>query len=298
MQLRSAALQGYKRVLDSQVPVLLLRPFLLGLTVVAAWLLLDRPLSAPVAIALNLVTLMVAVGVMGTRMQRALPGEARGAAPEYATREWLSVAASLIVISASQVVLSQHADVVIVGLLVTRSDAALYGVCSQLSGLVGFASSAVLFIATPTIAELFAQKRMDELRKMVRSVAGIGLLGALPGVLGLIVAGNLLLSFYGRSFGAAYPVLVVLTVSQLFISAFGGLGGFIMIMTGQHVVAARIIAGTAVLNIAATLLLTPVLGIMGTAIATLIATLVRSVILATYIWRTLRISMLPRLRFT
>jgi O-antigen/teichoic acid export membrane protein len=171
-------------------------------------------------------------------------------------------------------------------------------VCSQLSGLVGFASSAVLFIATPTIAELFAQKRMDELRKMVRSVAGIGLLGALPGVLGLIVAGNLLLSFYGQSFGAAYPVLVVLTVSQLFISAFGGLGGFIMIMTGQHVVAARIIAGTAVLNIAATLLLTPVLGIMGTAIATLIATLVRSVILATYIWRTLRISMLPRLRFT
>lgn len=298
LQLRVGALQGLKRVVASQAPMLLLRPLLLGVAVVATRLLLGRTVTASMAIALNVATLLAVLIVSGQLLGRALPAEARSIPPEYATREWVSVAATLVVISAAQVILSQASDVVLAGLLVGRTAAAHYGVASQLCSLVIFGSTAVTFIATPTIAELHAQGRPDALRSVVRVVARANLLVSLPVVIGLALLGRWLLGLYGPSFPDAYRVLLILVAAQFVVASVGGLAGFLMIMTEHQRAAAQIIAGSAALNIAAALLLTQRFGLVGTASATLLATVVRSVVLSAYIWRKLHINPLPTFRWT
>jgi O-antigen/teichoic acid export membrane protein len=67
----------------------------------------------------------------------------------------------------------------------------------------------------------------------------------------------------------------------------GGLAGFLLTMTAHEREAAWIIGGTAVLNITLAIILTPRYGAVGTASATLIAVLVRAVVLRRYISRTM-----------
>jgi O-antigen/teichoic acid export membrane protein len=64
-------------------------------------------------------------------------------------------------------------------------------------------------------------------------------------------------------------------------------------MTGHQVSAARVIIGCAVLNLALTFTLTPILGVMGAGLATTITTLVRAYLLTARMRSALGLSLAP-----
>jgi O-antigen/teichoic acid export membrane protein len=270
-----------------------LRPVLFGLGVGVAWFFWRDQLDTPLALGLNLLATCIVL-VLSTRYLRsALPPEARGVRAEFDTKEWWRVAAGFLVISASQVILSQQSDVVVVGTMVTTTAAGQYGAASQLSALVNFGVTAVLFMATPMIAELFAQGNRGQLQRLIVLVARSNAAISIPVWLLLAVAGRFLLSWYGHAFVEAYPVLVILATSQLIVALVGSLAGFILSMTGHQNAAAVIIGVSAALNLGLTIILTPMFGLVGTATATLIGTLVRSIALIVYIKRVLHIDLMP-----
>jgi O-antigen/teichoic acid export membrane protein len=110
---------------------------------------------------------------------------------------------------------------------------------------------------------------------------------SVPVFLALAVLGYWLLGLYGEAFVTAYPVLLLLSLSQLIAASVGMLVGYLLTMTDHQKVASKIIGATAILNLVLTLLLTPRFGIMGTASATLVATLARSVVLLIAVRRVL-----------
>jgi O-antigen/teichoic acid export membrane protein len=112
----------------------------------------------------------------------------------------------------------------------------------------------------------------------------------------LIVFGAWLLRLYQPVYAEAYPVMLVLALSAGVVGFVGATAGFLLTMTAYQREAAWIVGSSAATNLALTLILTPRFGIMGTAVATFIATMLRGVLLSVVVYRRLGLSVVPGLR--
>jgi len=291
-QLKASAMQGLKLVARAQAPSLVVRPIVFVLGVLAVRYAFDRSVTATVAILLQLGATTVALILTIRFLQVVLPEPVRHAREAFDTRYWLKTAAGLLVISGGQIILSTNSDVLVVGSLLGAESAGRYGAASQLAAAVSFGVSAVSFIALPVVADLYAKQAFVKLQGLISHVARLGLALAVPVLIVLIVAAKPVLSAFGPSFADASGLLILLGFDQL-IGAIFGIAGFLLVMTGHQVMAARVIIGCAVLNLALTFTLTPLLGLMGAGLATTLTTLVRSYLLMRHMRRALGLSLAP-----
>lgn len=291
-QFRAAILQALRHVKEAQLPSLVVRPavFALGLGIV--WLA-GRHASAADAVLLNAIGAAVALALLFWFSRRHIPKPVGTVAAEMHVREWLNTAIGLVLLSASQTILGTQTDVVVVGSLLTKADAAHYSTASQLAALVATGVTALMFVLMPNISSLHARRDVDGLQRLVYTSGRASLMLALPVALVLAVLGPWLLRIFGPSFVSGYPVLLILTASQAVIASLGTLAGFLMTMTGNHYPAGIIVAASALFNLATTFVLTRAFGPVGTAIATALATAVRTAALAVYLRRRVGITILP-----
>jgi O-antigen/teichoic acid export membrane protein len=289
----ASCLQGFKKVPQSQGPNTVLRPVLFGLGVALAAFGFDITLTAADAIRLNLIASIPVFLLTAKFLRDAIPEDVRGAAPRYETKHWLTTAVSLFAIAASQLVLGTQTDVLVIGTLLTTTDAGIYGAASQLASLVLFGVTAVVFIALPMISDFHARVRHAELQHLVNVVQLAALAVSLPALAIMVFEGERLLGWFGAEFVAGFPVLIVLSSSAFIAATTGALAGFLLILTGHQRHAAVIIIGCAALNLALSLALTPAFGSIGTAGATMATTLVRGILLVVYCWKLLRVRLVP-----
>ncbi|HVH68727.1 MAG TPA: oligosaccharide flippase family protein [Gemmatimonadales bacterium] len=288
-----STLQGFRRVPEAQLPQLLLRPALFGLSVVLFTAGVGVQLSAGEAVALNAAATAVALGVSLFLLRRATPESARTARPEFETGKWMGTIRSFLVISAAQLVLSQQSDILVVGTLLSPRDAGLYSVASQLSYLTMLGAQAVVFVVLPFVSDLYARGRRAELQRLVvRTVQGCAALSA-PVALLLFLGGPIVLRFYGRAFGDAYATLAVLTTGQFVGATLGIISGFLLTMTGHERAASRMVVGAAALNLTLSFVLTPLFGAVGAAVATVVAGLTRVGLLQWYARRYVGVAARP-----
>ena len=173
-------------------------------------------------------------------LQGVVPSAVRQAAEAFDTRYWMKTAAGLLVISSGQTILSTNADVLVVGSLLGPGAAGKYGAASQLASAVGFGVTAISFIALPIIADLYARQAFSQLQALISHVTRLGLLLSAPVLLGLVFGAAPLLSAFGPSFTDASGLLILLGFDQL-IGAIFGVSGYLLVMTGHQVTAARVI---------------------------------------------------------
>jgi O-antigen/teichoic acid export membrane protein len=291
----SSVLQGLRRVPQAQLPQLVLRPALFGIGILLAGSGLGFELAAREAVALNTGATAVALGVSLFLLARAVPASALTAAPAFETAKWMSAVRGFMVIAVAQLVLSQQADVLVVGTLLGPRDAGLYSVASQLSALIGLAANGVFFVVLPVISDLHARGRGAELQHLVVRTVQACATVTIPVAAVLCVAGPFVLRWYGAAFVDAYPVLLVLSAVQLAANTIGGLSGFLLIASGHEWQASRVVVGTALLNVALTFVLTPLFGILGAATATAVAGLTRVGLMRWHASRYLGVAVLPYL---
>jgi O-antigen/teichoic acid export membrane protein len=205
----------------------------------------------------------------------------------------MRTAVGLVVIAGAQLVLGTQMDVVVVGSMLGAADAGLYQVASQLASLVTFGITAMIYVALAMISDLHARRRHAELQHVVTLLSRASLFVSLV-VVGLLASmGTTLLGWFGPSFQPAYPVLLVLTSSSFMAANVGILAGFLLTLTGHERQAATLVVGSAILNFTLSLLMTRAFGSIGTASATAATTFLRSVLLAVYCWKLLRIRLMP-----
>jgi len=291
----SSTLQGLRRVPQAQLPQLLLRPVLFGIGIALASAGLGVQLAAGQAVALNAAATAVALGVSLFLLAHAAPATAVAATPEFEADKWMRAIRSFIVISGAQLILSQQSDILVVGTVLSPRDAGLYSAASQLSWLTMLGAQAVIFVVLPFVSDLHARGRRAELQRLVvHTVQACGAI-SLPVVALLLAAGHLVLRSYGTAFVDAYPVLAVLTAGQGVGATMGIISGFLLTMTGHEQAASRMVVGTALLNLALTFVLTPAFGIVGTAVATVVAGLTRVWLLQRYARRHVGVAVRPYL---
>ena len=276
IQLEGGCLLGFKKIGSSQAPYQIVRPALFALGLIIASNALGKGFNAGDAVLLQLIA--TGVGLAGTfyYLSRSTPPEVRNAAPVYRTLEWVKTSSHFIAISMAQLVLSTQSDLLFVSWLLGTTQAGLYGAASQFAMIVGFGANAIMVMAQPMIADLYARGQISKLLLLARQIVGLTAVASVPVFAFVTLLGPKLLRLYGVHFVPAYPVLVVLAMSQLVAATAGMLLGYLFTMTAHQEKATRVIGMSAALNVALTLLLTPKFGIIGTASSTAVATLVRT----------------------
>ena len=214
LNLHSAILRAFKRIVPALLSVEVLRPAALGLLVIGVYRFGGGRLTAPAAMAITLAAISAALAFTAAVLRRSSRVELAGVSSRFEIGAWLAVSLPLLLLGGFQMLLSQT-DILLVGLLLDTDRAGVYAVASRLSLLVALGLFAVNTIAAPMIAELWAAEERRRLQRLLTISARALLITTLPLALGLALAGGFALRLFGEGFDQARGALLILIAGQL-----------------------------------------------------------------------------------
>jgi len=288
LQAHGAFLQGFKKIVQAQAPLLVVRPLLLIVGVFCVFMIFGQAVNPYTAMFADLLATLGAFILVYFYFITNQPENIRSTINVYRTDEWLKVSIPLLLVSGFGILLGQT-DIVMLGMIKGATESGLYAAASKTSGLVAFGLMAVNAIAAPMISQLYSQGRMDELQRMVKLAAIAIMTFSLPASFVMVVWGEWILGLFGQSFTVSYYPLVILIVGQL-VNSLAGSVGFLMTMTGHHKEAAYVFGASALLNIVLNAVLIPPYGLLGAAFATAITMSLWNIVLIVYVMRKLNIN--------
>jgi O-antigen/teichoic acid export membrane protein len=149
-----------------------------------------------------------------------------------------------------------------------HEEVAVYGVASRLIQVMAALPGLASFLIPQELALLYADGRRADMERLARQAATAMAMVSAVAFVGLLVLARPLL---GLAFGDVYArgagVVLLLAVGSFWDTASGS-AGYALQMTGHHVRLLLLTAGAAVLNVVLSVLLVPVWGGLGIALAT------------------------------
>lgn len=276
--LRGAALRGLKKIVAGQLPEYVIRPGLFTLLLIGAIILTSHELSAPLAMVFRVLSSLIAFVIGAWMLKRNTPSIVSQARPTYMGRIWF-VSSLMFALIASFHVIYNQVSTLILGLFESPDQVGIYRVAVQVAMLASFGLQAVNIVVAPRFADLHAQGKIIRLQHLVTSTARIILVFNLVLTAIFILIGRpFFILVFGPDFAASYFPLVILLVGQMVNSATGSVG-LLLNMTGHERETARGMAVAAAINVTVNLLLIPMWGIQGAAIATSISMVAWNILL-------------------
>jgi O-antigen/teichoic acid export membrane protein len=278
IRMNGSTANSVRRFALSYVPDFLYRPGLFLAYLLLAWSW-DIPLSVPhVLWAFVIMNTIVAIaqawlmGWDGTISGIKWSGR-HNLAPVLRGR-----AAALVIVG---VVATSFADVVtlIAGFFLDPAEVALVGVAIRLAALAGFITQSTQQFILPDLTAAMARGTSGQVHAILLRINIVALGAILTCVVGAMLFGTWALRIFGSEYEAGLWPLVLFMVSQAFRAASGmnqhllSLAGYQIKTAGSCLVAVAVLIGF-------TAVLTPGMGVMGLALAVLIADAVWAALLA------------------
>jgi O-antigen/teichoic acid export membrane protein len=265
--LRSAMLQGLKKVVLGQLPEFVIRPAVFLLLIGALLAIGRAPGSAADAMALQLAAVAVSFSAGLLLFARHRPAGLRTAERGAVDGLWWRSAIAFGSFAAMRLV-SGRTDVLALGLFHDDAEVGVYRVAAQLATVIVFGLQIVNPIQGPHLAHIYATGDMQEFQRVVTRTSRIVFAITVPAVCVVVLFGKPVIALaFGSAYEGAYLPLVVLSAGQLVNACMGSVGS-VLNMTGHERDTVRSLAAGAAVNVALNLLLTPQMGMMGAAIAT------------------------------
>ena len=288
LRVSGSHLQALRRPLLSASTQSLARPALLLVVLFCVATATSQRLNAAFVIFVNAGATALAVIACSVATHAVISPTSHAAGRAFATREWVATASPLLAIGVSQALLL-YADTLILGAYRGAREAGLYAVAAQLVTVITLGINSANAIVAPRMAELHAQRNLDEMRRLLKVSARSVLAYATPVLIALAVFGPFVLRLYGEDFVASWRPMMILAAGQLSVVVFGSVG-FLLTMSGNERIASAVIVACAALNVVLNLLFIPRWGAEGAATATAISTFARSAVLTIVARRTLGIA--------
>ncbi len=260
--------RGHAWMITALFPPYVLRPFLVLLVMVAAWLL-GFEMSAPTAVGAAIIATWSAAIVQTIVLHRKLKETVPAVQRKYDFRAWFTIALPLLVISICEMLL-QNADVLIISRYVEPTQVGIYFAAAKTMSLILFVHFAVASAVANRYSALHARGDEHELKELVRDAANWTFWPSLAAAIAILALGQPLLSLFGAQFTEGYPVMFVLVLGFLTRSAVGP-AEYLLSMLGEQSRCAFALGVGAALSVILNFVLTPQFGIMGAASATAIA---------------------------
>ena len=204
-------------------------------------------------------------------------------------REWLAVSLPIFLVESFFFLLT-NADVLMVGIYMNPDDVAVYFAAVKTLALVHFVYFAVKAGVAQRYAQ-FAQSDRAGLAAFARETVTWTFWPSLAMALVVLVLGEFMLSLFGPDFQRGFPLLFLLVLGVVARAAVGPCES-LLTMTGNQNICAAVYAITLGINVFLNILLIPVFGLWGAAIATAVAMVFEASALSFTVWRRLGIAML------
>lgn len=202
----------------------------------------------------------------GFQIRRALPEEVRRATAVYDVRAWLPRSGRLWAAAVLEA-LSQYLEVIVVSFLLDPVAAGAYFVASRLANAFAMASDALYSFGTRRLPPLYYARDHARLDQTLRFMATIILLALVAGFAVVLAESDLLLGLFGTAYVGQHWTLVILCAGTASIAAAGPAGAMLM-LSGNESRYTLLVAASVTLRALGLVLLAPVFGIMGAAMAT------------------------------
>jgi len=200
-----------------------------------------------------------------------MPKGAAPAPPKRLLTTWRREATPLILVALFTYFFADVAILMVTPLL-SSADTASIGLCLKLALLVGFAVQVAHQVVVPDLADARARKDHDSIRDVVLRALAFPLAITLAATVVVALWGGSLLAIFGPEFTGAKSALVILMGCQLARAMFGPSVPLLTVIGAQKENAALAVAALIVLGLG-NLVLAPLYGVLGAAIAIAIATL-------------------------
>jgi O-antigen/teichoic acid export membrane protein len=187
--------------------------------------------------------------------------------------------------------LYQWMDLLVIGLLLPKMYAGVYGACWVFSSIAVFATTAIASTLFPYVSEWSANNKTKEIENAFKEGITYSLILAIPIFAGmLILSKDLLYYAYGSSFAIGWLVLIIMTGARL-IEVVQTIIRHVLSGMDRPDLVFKITCVIIPLNLAANFVLVYTIGFVGAAIATLLTIIVSLTLGLRYIKGVIAISM-------
>jgi len=283
----SGVSRGFGWVGLTYVPQLLSVP---GILLVAAGVF-TLSVGQPTAV----VVLIMAVFACATtalahvsRFRRAIPENIKSSKPSYATQLWLRVALPLFLSDGIFLIL-WNVDTIMLGSIMGPDEVAVYHACVKTAGLTLIFFNGITAFAAPKFAALIVDDNRASQQQFVRSIAMWMFWPTLGVVMALLVVGPFILGTFGPSFIVGQPALVILAFGYLVQASTGPTSAYLAV-SGNHDMIMVTNASAAISNILLNIVMIPMAGVVGAAIASVLSILLFQIWSYVLVRRRLRIN--------
>jgi O-antigen/teichoic acid export membrane protein len=288
----SETLQGISRAnswaFSALTPTYIVRPLLIlaftGLAMLAGYPARAETVVVAAILATYTTTLAQLVSVT-TRIRSGASAGPR----KYLWRDWVVVSLPIFLVEGFFFLLT-NADVLMVGRFMTPDDVAVYFATVKTLALVHF----VYFAVKAGVAQRYSQFTHSgdraRLASFARETVSWTFWPSLLMALVVLALGKPMLTLFGPGFDSGYPLLFLLTAGVIARAAVGPAES-LLTMSGNQNVCAAIYGMALALNISLNLILIPLLGLWGVAIATALSMGLEAAALSFTVWRRLGIVM-------
>ena len=191
-------------------------------------------------------------------------------------------------LSAIAYFIMQSVDIIILTIYEGFDSVAYYSIAVKLATVTALALMSVNIVIAPKIAEIYNTNDFNRLNKLIKDAARIIFIISLPVLLILFIFSGPALSLFGEGYVFAKQALWFLLAGQFF-SALCGPGAIYLNMTGKQKKLNNILISGLIVNVVLNLVLIPIYGIEGAAIATLISMVFWNSMIVAVIYSTDRI---------
>jgi O-antigen/teichoic acid export membrane protein len=259
----------FRRFALAYLPDTSIRPFFL-LAGILVLLTLDVALTAArVSWLLTGIITALALGQF-ILVCRVMPLQSAPPAPTRLVKLWKREAWPQIVV-ALYINFFADVDILLVTPLLTSAETASIGICLKLALLVGFAVQVAHQVVVPDLADARARKDPSAIHDALVKAVAFPLIITFAALATVVLFGDQLLALFGPDFTSAKLPLVILMACQFARALFGPSVSLLTVIGAQRQNAALAVAALAVLAIS-NVVLAPLYGVLGAAIAVAIAT--------------------------
>lgn len=278
LYLHQGIVVGAGRSVAGQTPGAMVQPVLFLALAVGLWWQ-GWMQEATTAIWGNIGTSIIALLFAMLLVRRILPPGIRTGPPAPGHATVLLKSALALTLLGGLTLLNSRLDTIMLGLLTDTRNVGLFSVASRGAQLVGFAAFPVQAVVGPELSRLHTTRDRAGLQRAASQAARLVLLVALPVAVALGLYGSFFLRLFGPEFVQVEGPLRVLVAGQLVLALTGP--GLLLLITirAERTALLCAIIGTLV-NIVGNLLLIPLYGTLGAAMATTTSLAVWSVIAA------------------
>jgi O-antigen/teichoic acid export membrane protein len=276
MQMQDGIARSYNWIHLALVPPYIAR-HLIMLIMVSTAFLLEFPTTAETAISAVAGSFALTVIAQTVVINRKLARTVEPGPKSHETRNWFRVSLPILMVEGFYLLLS-NTDILVLQQFRPPEDVAHYYAAAKTLTLIAF----VHFAVSAAVAHRFSQYHVTEdhgrLEQILSDSIRWTFWASLAATVVILAAGKMLLSLFGAQFVDGYYLMFILAAGLMARAAVGPVERLLN-MLGEQRVCAMVYATAFGLNLALCIVLIPIFGVAGAAIATSTALIVESALL-------------------